>query len=99
MINLAGIERIARDIVNANTTPDAVVSVAVKPSVDWTGDPVLAISVVIRPEAEKSLTGKAPLDILTGISDGLQAVGEERFPIIDYATTAELEAANAASES
>jgi hypothetical protein len=89
----AEIEQITRKIVDANTVTNAVVSVRSRPSVDWTGDPVIRISIVVRPEAEVSLTGETPLNILTSISDELMRLGDDRFPIIDYATTADMEAA------
>jgi hypothetical protein len=53
----------------------------------------------VKPEAEETLVGEAPLNILTKISDALMAAGEDRFPIIDYATTAEMEAVDGNSES
>lgn len=88
------IERIARDAVNANTISQAVVSVRSAPSTDWTGDPVIDINVVIRPEAEAALLAReTAMNILSGVSDRLMEIGEERFPMIHYATTAELEAA------
>lgn len=99
MAENAEIERIAQDVVNANTVTNAVVSVHSRPSVDWTGDPIIRISIVVRPEAEAALTGETPLNILTRISDQLMGVGEERFPIIDYATTADMEAADDDPES
>ena len=92
MVEHVQIERIARDVVNANTAFDSVVSVSSRDGLDWTGDPIVRISIVVKPEAADVLTGKAPLNILTGISDQLMAIGEDRFPILDYATTADLEA-------
>ncbi|MCD0422122.1 hypothetical protein LOC51_33340 [Rubrivivax sp. JA1024] len=100
MVESAEIERITRDVVNAQTISQAVVSVRSKPSIDWTGDPTIDISVVVRPEAEAALlTEETPLNILTSISDQLLEVGEDRFPIIHYATTEDLEAAIDDSES
>uniref|UniRef100_Q07UH8 Uncharacterized protein n=1 Tax=Rhodopseudomonas palustris (strain BisA53) TaxID=316055 RepID=Q07UH8_RHOP5 len=99
MADNAEIEQITREIVNANTMPDAVASVRSRPAVDWTGDPIIRISIVVRPETEAALTGQTPLNILTKISDQLMAVGEDRFPIIDYATTADREPADDDPES
>ncbi|MBB5049330.1 hypothetical protein HNR60_004106 [Rhodopseudomonas rhenobacensis] len=99
MAESAEIERIARDVVNAHTVMNAVTSVISRPSVDWTDDPIIEINVVVRPEAETALLkGETPLNILTRISDQLIGLGEHRFPIIHYATTADMEAVNDASE-
>ena len=92
------IERIAREVVDANTAPDTVVSVSSMPSLDWTGDPILKVSIEIRTDKQSLLSGRAPLNILTQLSDRLVDAGEDRFPIIDYATTEEREAAGDNSE-
>ncbi len=99
MTDLAEIERITQGVVDANTAPGTTVSVSSKPAIDWTGDPILEVSIVIKPEGEALLIGQTPLNILTQLSDRLMDVGEDRFPIIDYATTAELEAVDVDSES
>lgn len=99
MAEKAEIERIARDVVNAQTQTNAVVAVLSEPSIDWTGGPILRIRIVLRPEAGSALEGETPLNILTKLSEQLMGIGEDRFPVIDYATTADLEGANDASES
>lgn len=90
MAELLEIERIAREVVNANTVPGTIVSIGAKDGVGWDGDPLIRLSVVITPEAQSNLLSGASVNILTGLSDALIAAGEDRFPMIDYTTTTEL---------
>ncbi|MBC7586544.1 hypothetical protein FNL55_01060 [Tardiphaga sp. vice352] len=92
MAEHAQIERLTREIVDANTAPGSVVSVSARDSLDWTGDPIVKVSIVISDESARKLRNKVPLDILSQLMNGLQAAGETRFPILDYATPAELSA-------
>jgi hypothetical protein len=93
MSELANIEHITAEVVNAHTAVSAVRSVHAEPSVDSTGDEILRISIELSPEAAKMLKGSVPLDILVRLHDRLWEEDETRFPIIDYATTDELAAA------
>jgi hypothetical protein len=92
MSELADVERITTEVVDAHTAPSAVRAVRVKPSVDSTGDDILRISIELSPEAAEMLRGTVPLDILVQLHDRLWEAGETRFPLIDYATTDELAA-------
>lgn len=99
MAEHAQIERIAQDVVNANTAPDSVVSVSTRDALDWTGDSIVRVSIVLTEESAEKLRNDTPLNILTQLIAGLENAGETRFPIIDYATPAELsDEALAASE-
>ena len=51
----------------------------------------MRITIVIRPGAAAKIKGDAALDTLVQIQDRLRAAGEERFPIVEYATKEELE--------
>jgi hypothetical protein len=84
------IVRITTDVVNANTTPDSVVSVSLQDALGWSGDPILKVTIVIQDE--NVLRDEVPLNILSQLRDGLERIGESRFPIIDYATPKELAA-------
>ncbi len=63
---------------------------------DSEGREALRVTIVIAPDVAKRLKGEAVLDTLTEISNRLLKEGEERFPIMEYATEAELN--DAASE-
>lgn len=90
MSEILDIERIAREVVTANTAPDSVQSVTASSSSGWTGEDTLRISIVVAPKAAAELQGEAPLKILVQLQDRLQQAGDDRFPIIDYATTDEI---------
>jgi hypothetical protein len=62
------------------------------------GDPALRITIVLAPGAAASISGEAVLKTLAQISDTLQEQGEERFPILHYATSDELEELAEASD-
>ena len=49
-------------------------------------------TIVIKPGSASRIKGDATLDTLVGIQDRLRAEGEERFPIVEYATKKELNA-------
>ncbi len=86
------IVRITTEVVNANTSPQSVQSVTATSSADSTGEQALRISIVLSSKAANILQGEIPLNILVQLRDRLEAAGENRFPIIDYATTEELAA-------
>jgi hypothetical protein len=84
------IVRVTTEVVNANTAPGSVVSVSLQDGLGWSGDPILKVTIVINDE--NVLHDEIPLNILTQLRDGLESIGESRFPIIDYATPKELAA-------
>lgn len=91
------IERIAREVVNANTASGGIISLQVRDDVDWMGDPIIRISVVLADEAMNAFDGEASIRVLSQVNDRLEATGDSRFPMIDYATPSELAEENAAS--
>jgi hypothetical protein len=99
MSELADVEQITAEVVDAHTAPSAVRSVRAKRSVDSIGDEILRISIELSSEAAQMLRGTVPLDILVQLHDRLWEKGETRFPLIDYATTDELAAESDDSQS
>jgi hypothetical protein len=61
-----------------------------EPTTDSRGQEALKITVVIAPDAAKKLKSGAVLDALVGLQRRLREMGEDRIPIVDYATEAEL---------
>jgi hypothetical protein len=59
-------------------------------AVDSEGHEALRITIVIKPGAASKIGGDAALDTLVQIQDRLRREGEERFPIVEYATPKEL---------
>jgi len=70
--------------------PDKVVRVESEPTIDFYGKEALDVLIVIAPGVADGLSGDDVLETLVQISDRLLRDGDERFPIISYATEEEL---------
>jgi hypothetical protein len=98
MLAIDRITEIARDVAREKLGAGRVADVRVEPMVDWVGDEGLHVLIVLHPFAVEQL--KDGQEIGTERREfrrRLQRAGEDRFPYIHYATTAEL-AAHADSE-
>jgi len=71
----------------------AVERVLVEPTVDSRGEEALRVTLVLDPQVVEQVTGDQALDVLVDINEALQVEGDERLPIIFYATEEELRAA------
>lgn len=91
MLEADKISQIVSEVVQANTTPTSVRSVRTEPTTNSEGEDALRITVVITPDAVKQLEAVSGLDALVQVQDRLWESGEQRFPIIEYATEEELE--------
>jgi hypothetical protein len=90
-LNEDKINEIVREVATTKLAPYASGRVISEPTTDSTGQDALRITIVIAPESAPKINGNAVLDSWVQIHDRLQAAGEERFPIIQYATEEELE--------
>lgn len=68
-----------------------VVRVDLEPTTDSQGQEALKVTVVIAPGAIRRFADGAVLDALVGVRERLREMRDDRFPIIEYATEAELE--------
>src|ERR1700682_4582304 len=82
---------IANNVATANLTSSSVSNIVSDSAIDSEGREALRITIVIKPGAATRIRGDAALDILVQIQDQLREAGEERFPIVEYATQEELE--------
>lgn len=82
--------RLVGHAAKAHLGSEHVVRVATEPAIDSEGREALRVTIVIRPGAAKQLGGDAVLDTLVNVQARLQEMGEQRFPIIEYATEEEL---------
>ena len=89
MAETVDIERIAKEVVSANTAPGTVVGVSAREGVGWDGDEILRIRIELRDDTTENLEGNVPSDILIQLNDRLIQIGEERFPVIYYETEAD----------
>jgi hypothetical protein len=90
MLDTELINETIREIAAANLGSGTVDHVLSEPTADSQGNDALRITIVIKPSAASSLVGNALLDTLLQIQTTLSEKGEERFPIVEYATTEEL---------
>lgn len=94
MLDADKINEIIREIAEANLGSGTVDHVLSEPAVDSQGNDALRITIVITPSAASKLVGDPLLDTLLQIQTTLSEKGEERFPIVEYATKDELAASD-----
>jgi hypothetical protein len=91
MLDTDQIARIVTGAVEANAAPNSVRRVMTEPAATFDGEEAVRITIVLTPEAVDQLANGDPVDVLGRIWDGLHDAGDDRFPILQYATEAELE--------
>lgn len=91
MLSQNEIENIAKQVATANLSSTNVSSAISAPGFDSEGHEALRITIVLTPASTATINGDKLLDTLVQIQDQLRKRGEERLPIIEYATTKELE--------
>jgi hypothetical protein len=90
MLDLPEIARLAKEAASANLSVQTVETVVAESTVDSVGDDALRVVIVVRPESVSRLQGEALVDTLLDIQTRLQEAGENRLPIVEYATAADL---------
>jgi hypothetical protein len=90
MLDFVTIEKIAAKAARAQVAESGLERVLVSPAIDSDGKDALRITLVLKPEAVKALSGDAALDLLVDVQRELSNRNEERFPIVEYATEQEL---------
>jgi hypothetical protein len=91
MLEQTRIREIAKDVAAANLPSSVVRDILVEPGIGSRGDEILRITMVIVPDGVSRISGDASLDTLVAIQSRLRDAGEERFPIVEYATEEELQ--------
>jgi hypothetical protein len=90
MLDNRRIAQIATEVAIANLSQQNFTSIVSSPSIDSTGQEALRITIVIPTGAEQGIQGDAALSTLVQMQERLREAGEDRFPIIEYSTEAEL---------
>ena len=98
MLDTKQIDDIAKAAASANLSSTSIVSVTSRPTIDSEGDAALRITIELTPGSTSSISGEAVVKTLSQIRDRLQEAGEDRFPIIEYATSDELKELTEASD-
>lgn len=83
--------RLIRQAVTAEMGKDNVVRLAWEPTTDSQNREALKIVVVITPGATQRLERGGVLDVLVSVQKRLHEMGDQRIPVIEYVTEAELE--------
>jgi len=91
MIAPERINEIAKNVAIANLKARNVDRVFSEPTIDSRGEDALRITIVIKPGVVTKIKGDALLDTLVQLHNELQKAGENRLPIVEYATQEELE--------
>ncbi len=90
MLDMETIRQLSTEIAKANFGTENVVRVESEPTVDSMGEEALDILVVVAPSLPDHFTGDDVVDTLVQISARLMESGDERLPLIRYATEEEL---------
>jgi hypothetical protein len=90
MLGAQAIDRIVGKVAKQHLGSGRVVKVYHALATDSTANEAVRITIVIRPDAVKHLKGDAVLDTLVHIQEQLNKAGDERVPIVEYATEEEL---------
>src|SRR5579885_3497884 len=91
MLDSAKIEQIAKSVATANLSSGSVSTVLSEPFIDSEGHDAVRSTIVLAPNSTSGIKGNTVLDTLVEIKNKLQRAGEDRFPLVEFATAAELE--------
>ena len=91
MLPQAKIDEIVAEVATAYLTREIVERVMSEPTIDSEGEEAVRITIVIKPDGMEKLKGDPVLDTLVGIHNKLGEAGEGRYPLVRYATQAELD--------
>ncbi len=86
MLEAFHLHNIAKEIVGKNLPSVTLDDVRAEAMSMSTGEDGLRITLVLTPESVDAISGDDALKVLVDIRDGLLREGENRFPIVEYAT-------------
>ena len=91
MLSLTEVNRIVDLAASAVLTPDRLSRVFSEYTTDSDGRDALLLTIVLRTDKAKEVTGDTAVDTIVRIHNDLESSGEERMAITEFATEAELE--------
>jgi hypothetical protein len=86
MLETNKLQKLARDIVLRRLPEIKLDRVSTEDFTSSAGEPAVRITLVLTPESVDTISGDDALKLLLDIHDGLAREGEERFPVLEYAT-------------
>ncbi len=90
MLNDPEIQKLMKQVASGLIPGQQLLEVRTEPSVDSEGKDALRITLVVSDEAATTLTGDQLASLLVDVHDCLLREGDERFPLIYYATQSDL---------
>lgn len=91
MLNDPQIQKLMKKVAAGIIPGNQLVEVRSEPAVDAEGKDAVRITLVVSDKAASTLTGEQLASLLVDIHDCLLSEGDERFPLIDYATPSDLD--------
>ena len=91
MLERNEIHRIALDVARTNLPASAIKGTAVEPAIGSTGEEILRITIVIEADAVDRISGESTLNTLVQMRKRIREAGDERLPIVEYATEEDLQ--------
>ena len=92
MLTISKIDDIVARIARRRLPAAGLERVMSEATVSSMGSEALKITLVIKEDTVARVSGDAALNILVDVRNSLEAAGEERLPILEYATEKELSA-------
>jgi hypothetical protein len=90
MLTLDQIDRLVGEVAATTLASGVVDRIFSEPTIDSRGHEALRITIVIEDDALPKISGDAALETLVGVHRKLHEAGEERLPIVGYATHEDL---------
>jgi hypothetical protein len=90
MLDMSEVTQVVEKVVSASPAGPALSRVLSAPTLDSAGEAALDVKIVLRNDTVDDALVRALSDNMLWIIRGLEASGEERFPILSYATEEEL---------
>ena len=90
MLDYGTLSKIVEKAAKSALGRESVVRVFTEPGSDAEGQDALRITLVVTPSAVETIDGDALLDNILKIHDALWERGEQRTPMVSYATEEEL---------
>lgn len=91
MLERGQVDRLIADAASAALSRVGIMRVYSAPTVDSASKPALNVTIVLTREASTRITGDEAIDAMVQIGRILEKSGDDRFPIIEFATEEELE--------
>lgn len=88
------VEQIAQEVATEHLSPGVIDAVSSEETVDSQGRDAVRITITLKAETAKTLTGDGVLDTLVAIQTRLAEKGDQRLPIVEYEEVGELSEAD-----